>query len=119
VKAYVDAAQVRQALWNLCRNSLDAMPQGGDLRVVARLAPAEGREQRTLVEILVEDSGPGISPDHLPNIFEPFFTTKPDGTGLGLAIVHRIIQEHEGDIRVETARSGGARFVILLPKVEA
>ncbi len=119
VKAYVDAAQVRQALWNLCRNSLDAMPQGGDLRVVARLAPAEGREQRTLIEILVEDSGPGISSEHLPNIFEPFFTTKPDGTGLGLAIVHRIIQEHEGDIRVETARSGGARFVILLPNVEA
>jgi two-component system sensor histidine kinase PilS (NtrC family) len=119
VKAFVDAAQVRQALWNLCRNSLDAMPQGGDLRVVAGLAPAEGQEQRTLVEILVEDSGPGISPDHLPNIFEPFFTTKPDGTGLGLAIVHRIIQEHEGEIRVETARSGGARFVILLPNVEA
>jgi two-component system, NtrC family, sensor histidine kinase PilS len=119
VKAFVDAAQVRQALWNLCRNSLDAMPQGGDLRVVARLAPAQGQEQRTLVEILVEDSGPGISPDHLPNIFEPFFTTKPDGTGLGLAIVHRIIQEHEGEIRVETARSGGARFVILLPNVEA
>jgi two-component system sensor histidine kinase PilS (NtrC family) len=119
VKALVDAAQVRQALWNLCRNSLDAMPQGGDLRVVAGLAPAEGQEQRTLVEILVEDSGPGISPDHLPNIFEPFFTTKPDGTGLGLAIVHRIIQEHEGEIRVETARSGGARFVILLPNVEA
>jgi two-component system, NtrC family, sensor histidine kinase PilS len=118
VKAYVDAAQVRQALWNLCRNSLDAMPQGGDLRVVARLALAEGQEQRTLVEILVEDSGPGISSEHLPNIFEPFFTTKPDGTGLGLAIVHRIIQEHEGDIRVETARSGGARFVILLPNVE-
>jgi two-component system, NtrC family, sensor histidine kinase PilS len=119
VKAYVDAAQVRQALWNLCRNSLDAMPQGGDLRVVGRLAAAEGQEQRALVEIVVEDSGPGIAPEHLSNIFEPFFTTKPDGTGLGLAIVHRIIQEHEGEIRVETARNGGARFVILLPNVEA
>jgi two-component system sensor histidine kinase PilS (NtrC family) len=119
VKAYVDAAQVRQALWNLCRNSLDAMPQGGELRVAARLTAAGGVESRVLVEIVVEDSGPGIAAEHLPNIFEPFFTTKPDGTGLGLAIVHRIIQEHEGEIRVETARSGGARFVILLPNVEA
>jgi two-component system sensor histidine kinase PilS (NtrC family) len=119
VKAYVDAAQIRQALWNLCRNSLDAMPQGGDLRVVARLAAAEREAERALVEIVVEDSGPGIAAEHLPNIFEPFFTTKPNGTGLGLAIVHRIIQEHEGEIRVETAWSGGARFVILLPNVEA
>ncbi len=119
VKAYVDPAQLRQALWNLCRNALDAMPQGGSLRVVARLAPGEGREPRPQVEIVMEDSGPGISHDHLPHIFEPFFTTKPDGTGLGLAIVHRIIQEHEGEIRVETAESGGARFVILLPNVGA
>lgn len=118
VKAYVDPAQLRQALWNLCRNALDAMPQGGALRIVARLAPAPSPEHRPLVEILVEDSGPGISPEHLPQVFEPFYTTKPDGTGLGLAIVHRIIQEHEGEIRIETPAAGGARFVILLPNVE-
>ena len=71
-----------------------------------------------MVEIVVEDSGPGVSPEHLGHIFEPFFTTKPDGTGLGLAIVHRIIQEHEGEIRVENRVGGGARFVVVLPGLE-
>jgi two-component system sensor histidine kinase PilS (NtrC family) len=118
VKAYVDPSQLRQALWNLCRNACDAMPHGGTLRVSARpVRPPEG-EPRTVVEIVVEDTGPGIRPDHLPQIFEPFYTTKPDGTGLGLAIVHRIVQDHDGEIRVEAASAGGARFVVLLPSAE-
>ncbi len=118
LKGYFDPAQIRQALWNLCRNAVEAMPQGGTLRVVARLAKAAPRDGRAAIEILVEDTGPGVAPEHLPNIFEPFFTTKPDGTGLGLAIVHRIIEEHEGDIRVEDREGGGARFVVTLPGVE-
>ncbi|HEV8310573.1 MAG TPA: ATP-binding protein [Methylomirabilota bacterium] len=117
VKAYVDPAQVRQALWNLCRNAVDAMPQGGTLRVAARLNRAAWNG-RGVVEIVVEDTGPGVAPEHLPHIFEPFYTTKPDGTGLGLAIVHRIIEEHEGEIRVETREGGGARFVVAVPGVE-
>jgi signal transduction histidine kinase len=76
-------------------------------------------EPRPSLELTVEDSGPGIPPEHLPQIFEPFYTTKPDGTGLGLAIVHRIVQEHDGEIRVETGEAGGARFVIALPVAEA
>ena len=119
LKAYVDSAQLRQALWNLCRNAVDAMPLGGTLRVAARLARAAEPDPRALVEIVVQDSGAGIPPDHLPHIFEPFYTTKPDGTGLGLAIVHRIIEEHDGEIRVESPPEGGTRFVILLPHVEA
>jgi two-component system NtrC family sensor kinase len=78
----------------------------------------ESPEGRAVVELSVEDSGPGIPPQHLPHIFEPFYTTKPDGTGLGLAIVHRIIQEHEGEIRVAAGAGGGARFVIVLPSAE-
>jgi two-component system, NtrC family, sensor histidine kinase PilS len=119
VKAYVDPAQLRQALWNLCRNAVDAMAQGGTLRAIARVTRPAGLEHRALVEIVVEDSGPGVPSDDLPHIFEPFYTTKPDGTGLGLAIVHRIIQEHEGDIRVESREGGGARFVVAFPGVEA
>jgi two-component system sensor histidine kinase PilS (NtrC family) len=119
VKAYVDGAQLRQALWNLCRNACDARPQGGTLRVVARLGRAAPPEGRSHVVIAVEDTGPGVSPQHLPHLFEPFYTTKPDGTGLGLAIVHRIIQDHEGEIRVETAESGGARFVVAFPNLES
>jgi signal transduction histidine kinase len=69
--------------------------------------------------IAVEDTGPGISAQHLPHIFEPFYTTKPDGTGLGLAIVHRIMEDHDGEIRVETVESGGARFVVALPSQES
>jgi two-component system sensor histidine kinase PilS (NtrC family) len=118
VKTYVDPAQIRQALWNLCRNAVTAMPQGGTLRVAAHLGRTADPTQRPVVEIVVEDSGPGVPPEHLPHIFEPFYTTKPDGTGLGLAIVHRIIQEHEGDIRVESPAGGGARFVIMLPGLE-
>ncbi|HEY6414896.1 MAG TPA: ATP-binding protein, partial [Acidimicrobiales bacterium] len=119
VKAYVDAAQIRQALWNLCRNACDAMAQGGTLRVAARLGRSVPPEQRTHVVIAVEDTGPGIPAQHLPHIFEPFYTTKPDGTGLGLAIVHRIIQDHDGEIRVETPAGGGARFVVLFPTLES
>jgi two-component system sensor histidine kinase PilS (NtrC family) len=119
VKAYMDAAQIRQALWNLCRNACDAMAQGGTLRVAARLGRGAPPEQRTHVVIAVEDTGPGISAQHLPHIFEPFYTTKPDGTGLGLAIVHRIIEDHDGEIRVETAAGGGARFVVALPSLES
>lgn len=118
VKAYVDPAQVRQALWNLCRNAVDAMPQGGTLRVAVQLSRPGDREGPTSVVIAVEDTGPGVASEHLPHIFEPFYTTKPDGTGLGLAIVDRIIQEHAGEIRLETTEGGGARFVVTLPGAE-
>jgi two-component system sensor histidine kinase PilS (NtrC family) len=117
VKVYVDPAQIRQSLWNLGRNAVEAMLQGGTLRVVARVLRGTTPEQPSMVEMAVEDTGPGVSAEHLPQIFEPFYTTKPDGTGLGLAIVHRIIEEHEGDIRVEAAAGGGARFVVTLPGV--
>lgn len=118
LKTYLDPAQIRQALWNLCRNALDAMPRGGILRVVARTGREEVSRARGVVEIAVEDTGSGVSVEHLPHIFEPFYTTKPRGTGLGLAIVHRIIQDHEGEVRVESGADGGARFVVILPGME-
>ena len=116
VKAYVDAAQIRQALWNLCLNAVEAMSGGGTLRVAVGVTKAENLEGREVVEVAVEDTGPGVAAEHLPQIFEPFYTTKTRGTGLGLAIVHRIVQEHEGQIRVESREGGGARFVMLVPK---
>jgi two-component system sensor histidine kinase PilS (NtrC family) len=117
IKAYVDPAQIRQSLWNLCRNALDAMPNGGTLRVGVRVVTAFG-DGREAVEVVVEDTGPGVPTEHLPHIFEPFYTTKPRGTGLGLAIVHRIVEEHQGSIRVERGEADGARFVVRLPKGE-
>jgi two-component system sensor histidine kinase PilS (NtrC family) len=116
VKAYVDAAQMRQALWNLCLNAVEAMPGRGTLRVGVTVRRSEHPERGDLLEIVVEDTGSGVSAEHLPHIFEPFYTTKMCGTGLGLAIVHRIVQEHDGQIRVESPEGQGTRFVVLVPK---
>jgi signal transduction histidine kinase len=104
--AFVDARQIRQAVLNLLRNSLEAMPGGGriDLRTAVR-----GDE----VVIEVADTGPGIPDDRLDAIFEPFYSTKPHGTGLGLALVRRIVGEHGGRIEVESA--GGASIRLVLP----
>jgi two-component system sensor histidine kinase PilS (NtrC family) len=117
VKADVDPAQMRQALWNLCLNAIEAMPQGGELRVGVRtVTPESGR---SLVEITVEDTGVGITAAELTQVFEPFYTTKPQGTGLGLAIAHRIVEDHGGEIRVQSEPYRGSRFTISLPVSEA
>ena len=116
-KADVDPAQMRQALWNLCLNAVEAMPQGGELRVGAHTITSESG--RTLMEITVEDTGVGITAAALTQVFEPFFTTKPQGTGLGLAIAHRIVEDHGGEIRVQSEPWRGTRFTISLPVSEA
>jgi len=79
VKASVDAGQIRQAVWNLCLNAVEAMPDGGELRARVRTLTDAGT-----VEIAVHDTGVGIADANRPRLFEPFFTTKPNGTGLGL-----------------------------------
>jgi two-component system, NtrC family, sensor histidine kinase PilS len=117
VKAEVDPAQMRQALWNLCRNAVEAMPQGGELRVSVRTASSPAG--RPLMEITVEDTGVGIAAAELTQVFEPFFTTKPHGTGLGLAIAHRIVEDHGGEIWVQSEPWRGSRFIISLPLSEA
>ena len=69
-----------------------------------------------MVEILVDDSGPGVPPEIRERIFEPFFTTKAEGSGLGLPIVHAIVTQHGGTIGVEEAPEGGARFALRIPR---
>lgn len=105
-----DAEQLHQVFINLINNSLDAMPDGGRLLVSTA---KEGDK----VLIIVEDSGKGIAAEDVEAVFEPMFTTKLEsgGTGLGLTIVRQIIQEHNGDIRVESQLSKGTRFLIRLP----
>ena len=104
----VDAQQFRQILWNLCLNAVEAMPDGGELRVSAAV---RGRS----LEVAVSDTGDGIGAADLAHVFEPFFSTKPEGTGLGLALVHRIVQDHGGEIDVRSSPGLGTTFTLTLP----
>lgn len=102
---------IQQVLANLVANASDAMPGGGRLRVATR---ADG----DAVEVVVEDTGSGISEADLPHIFEAFYTTKPGvtGIGLGLFVSEGIIRGHRGRIDVESTRGQGSRFTVRLPR---
>ena len=108
----MDRRLIRQALVNVAVNALQSMPQGGQLQVKARREAHGGREQ---LRIDVTDQGPGIPAELLHRVFEPFFTTKAQGTGLGLAVVKRILEEHRGEIAVESAPGRGTTFTLRLP----
>ena len=107
---HADADQLEQVALNLLSNAVDAMPRGGTVRI--NLA-CEGDE----VRFSVADEGHGIPAEVLPRIFDPFFSTKEigKGTGLGLAISYGIVQDHGGDIVVESPHGQGARFTVVLP----
>ncbi|MEW6263721.1 MAG: GAF domain-containing protein [Thermodesulfobacteriota bacterium] len=108
----IDERQIKHVLFNLFFNSIQAMPQGGELRV--KTYPVQSQD-RAFVAIEVSDNGPGIPSEVLPNIFNPFFTTKDSGTGLGLSIVHKIISRHHGEVDVGGLEGAGAVFTIRLP----
>jgi signal transduction histidine kinase len=105
----VDPAQIRQALLNLIRNAMEAMPEGGVLHLRTR---AVGDSE---VEIAVEDSGTGMRAEDAERIFEPFFTTKEGGTGLGLAVARQIAVDHGGQLVWEPAKEHGTIFRLVLP----
>ncbi len=120
-----DPGLLRQLLWNLLLNAAQAMPQGGRIGIEAHASqtPQEGPGgsrngglEAGWIELGVHDGGPGIPAETLDRIFDPFFTTKPGGTGLGLATVHRIVEEHGGSIRVQSAAGKGTSFHVRLPR---
>ena len=112
----LDEGLCERALLNLVQNAFEAMgDEGGTLRVEVRAAQTNGRPG---VEIRVKDTGPGIPAELREQIFNPFVTTKKAGVGLGLSIVAKIIDEHHGTIRVESAPGQGACFVIFFPAVQ-
>lgn len=108
-----DPELMKHVLLNLVLNAVQAMPQGGTLRIEAKKGLS--RLKGEVVRLTVEDTGDGIPPEHLPHIFKPFFSTRPEGTGLGLTVVHRIVEAHGGLIEVESEPGKGTRFVISLP----
>lgn len=118
-RVMLDRQQLKQVLLNLLLNAMDAMvDQGGALKVRTHRLAKPG--EQVWAQIEVEDSGQGISPENLEHIFDPFFTTKHEsgeheGTGLGLTIAHQIIQEHHGNIYVESTLGVGTTFYIGLP----
>jgi len=106
---YGDELLLRQAFANLVQNGMEAMEDGGKLTVSARSL------SKSMIEIVIEDSGNGIPKEDQGKIFLPFFTTKEKGTGLGLALVHKIILSHNGRIEVESEEGKGTAFHIYLP----
>jgi two-component system, cell cycle sensor histidine kinase and response regulator CckA len=117
----VDAGQVSQVVQNLVLNAVQAMPAGGKIKISAQnISNAERPPKATLlsgnyIEFSIEDSGKGISPEHLSRVFDPYFTTKANGNGLGLAICYSIIAKHDGNITVESKLHEGTIFNIYLP----
>lgn len=106
-----DEHQIRQVVWNLATNGLRAMPSGGTLRLVARPAlDGDGH-----VGLSVIDEGVGIPPEQLDTLFQPFHGSFGQGSGLGLAIVHRIVQDHRGEVVVESELGGGTEVTVRLP----
>lgn len=110
-------SEIRQVLWNLLNNSLDAVPTGGYIKV--RVSSNLDALHSPGVRITVADNGHGIPANRIPQLFEPFFTTKVDGNGIGLWVVSEIVKKHRGSIRVrsrtnQTGRTGTV-FMVLLP----
>ncbi len=127
-----DADQLRQVVWNLCLNAIQAMPNGGRLTVAIEPErpdrPPESQSTRghldesasvEWVEIVFRDTGRGISPEGLKRLFDPFFTTRPSGTGLGLVIARKILESMGGTIEVESRIDVGSTFRIRLRRAKA
>ena len=103
-----DRNSIKQVIWNLIINSIEAIPAEGLIEISTL-------KNNKHIEIKISDNGKGISPEDVGKIFEPFYTLKSEGTGLGLAIVRRIIERHEWTIHVESELGKGTIFNILIP----
>lgn len=106
----MDERYLKQAILNILKNSMYAMPQGGTIKISTLRT---GEELR----LMISDTGEGISEENLEKIFEPYFTTRPDGTGLGLTLVYKIVKEHGADIQVISRPGQGTTVTIVFPPV--
>ncbi len=104
----LDEKLIKQALLNIIKNAMAAMPDGGTLSIQTSLDDGG-------VKIQIKDTGTGIPEEILSKIFEPYFTTKSEGSGLGLTVVYKIVKEHGGELRVHSRKGKGSSFIIFLP----
>lgn len=111
---YGNVTEIRQALWNLVLNAVQSMSDSGRLKIETK--PTILDNGKGYLEIRISDTGCGIEEDDYNKVFEPFYTTKERGTGLGLAIVNRIVESHEGKIKVESELKKGTSCILLLPR---
>ena len=107
-----DRSQIYQVVLNLLLNAMQAIDGAGTIRVEISLLDGDAA-------ITVVDTGRGIAPEHLANIFRPFYTTKENGTGLGLSMARRTVEDHHGRIEVTSEVRKGARFLVVLPLLQA
>jgi signal transduction histidine kinase len=107
----LDRDQMKQAFYNVIKNSVEAMHRHGTLRIRTDLAD-------THVIVRFVDTGGGMSAENLSRVFEPYFTTKPSGSGLGLLIVRRIVREHGGELSIESSQGKGLALTIRLPFID-
>jgi len=113
-----DIGRIRQILHNLIRNSIEALETQNDGEIELSVSAGE-YEGIDVINIRVEDNGPGFETGAIAQVFDPYVTSKPKGTGLGLAIVKKLVEEHAGTIRASNRREGGAVISIRLPVDEA
>ncbi len=113
-----DIGRVRQIMHNLLRNAVEALEGRSDGRIDVHVSAAE-IDGVDIIQLKVEDNGPGFKAGSISQIFDPYVTTKPKGTGLGLAIVKKLVEEHVGSIRAKNRNDGGAMISIRLPINEA
>lgn len=117
--ASADKSQIAQVVQNLVLNAVQAMPQGGVIRISLcneqLISPLPPLGPGRYLKLSIQDQGPGIAAEHLPRIFDPYYTTKPRGFGLGLATTYSIVKKHGGNIAVDCPPNRGAIFHVWLP----
>jgi two-component system, NtrC family, sensor histidine kinase HydH len=105
-----DAAQLRQVIWNLVRNAVQASATGGEVRICLESG-------ETSVTVTVEDDGTGIDSNARPHIFDAYYTSRSHGTGIGLAVVKRVADDHGFALDVESSEGAGAKFILHMPRL--
>ncbi|MCG2762354.1 MAG: ATP-binding protein [Candidatus Atribacteria bacterium] len=112
-KIQADEDQVRQILMNVIINAIQAIPKKGEIKIKTEKTLLKGEPA---IKLIIEDSGIGIPEKDFTQIFDPFFSTKDEGSGLGLSIVYKLVEAHQGEIKVESKEGEGTKFVIFLPQ---